>query len=97
MTQKVKCKECSWHGIESEILIAENPFKSSVDILGCPTCKGVNTIICVCDEPECWLEVSCGTPTLDGYRNTCSKHMPKAEGMGTPPCLKQIKIAAPLW
>lgn len=28
----------------------------------------------LCDEPDCFNEVSCGFPTEDGYRRTCSKH-----------------------
>ena len=30
-----------------------------------------------CDEPGCKEQVSCGTPTPTGYRNTCGKHRPK--------------------
>lgn len=30
----------------------------------------------LCDEPGCYDAVSCGTPTSNGYRNTCSKHKP---------------------
>ena len=29
-----------------------------------------------CDEPNCTAAVTCGTPTPDGYRRTCSKHQP---------------------
>jgi len=31
----------------------------------------------ICDEDDCISEASCGTPTKDGYRHTCSTHMPK--------------------
>ena len=31
----------------------------------------------LCDEPDCYSEISCGTPTENGYRNTCGKHHPK--------------------
>jgi hypothetical protein len=30
----------------------------------------------ICDEPGCLEFVSCGTPTEDGYRSTCHKHIP---------------------
>ncbi|MBI3936719.1 MAG: hypothetical protein HY323_07055 [Betaproteobacteria bacterium] len=30
-----------------------------------------------CDEPNCHREVTCGTPTAQGYRHTCGKHRPK--------------------
>ena len=31
----------------------------------------------ICDEPGCCDQVSCGTPTENGYRSTCGKHAPK--------------------
>jgi hypothetical protein len=31
----------------------------------------------LCDEPDCYSEISCGTPTESGYRNTCGTHMPR--------------------
>ena len=36
----------------------------------------------LCDEPGCYDEISCGTPTPDGYRSTCSKHAPNRESSG---------------
>lgn len=30
----------------------------------------------ICDEPNCLKNASCGTPTDDGYRRTCSDHKP---------------------
>ena len=30
----------------------------------------------LCDEPGCLNNVSCGTPTDDGYRSTCYEHKP---------------------
>ena len=84
---KVKCDErhCGWHGLDDEILIAPNPFDSDEMLQGCPNCKQVNCMLVVCDEPDCWSEVSCGWPTLDGepcnsgtgngYQQTCGKHM----------------------
>jgi len=75
--RKVKCNECAWKGVESAILTAKNPFYEGDIINGCPQCKSVDTIIYACDEPECWLDASCGTPTDNGYRSTCGKHVPK--------------------
>lgn len=34
----------------------------------------LKNILSLCDEPECFGEVSCGFPTDNGYRRTCSKH-----------------------
>ena len=33
---------------------------------------------CCCDEPGCKKQISCGTPSPDGYRNTCWGHKPEA-------------------
>ena len=79
MTRKVKCEEyrCSWHGEEIEVLTASNPFNIDFIISGCPKCREINSIVYVCDEPECWETVSCGTRTSMGYRSTCHKHRPE--------------------
>ena len=76
MESKFKCKECSWHGMDSELLHAPNPFDIDELVVGCPHCKSVDSMVLVCDEPGCWLEVSCGTPTQKGYRSTCGEHQP---------------------
>lgn len=75
-TDKWTCKECDWRGLESELLLAPNPFQINDEICGCPKCKSVDCFAAACDEPECWREVSCGTPTPSGYRSTCGKHRP---------------------
>jgi hypothetical protein len=31
----------------------------------------------LCDEPDCYDEISCGIPTESGYSHTCGTHMPK--------------------
>lgn len=31
----------------------------------------------MCDEPECFKDAGCGTPTQEKYRWTCYEHMPK--------------------
>lgn len=36
----------------------------------------------LCDEPGCFADGSCGTPTPEKYRLTCFKHMPKEKEKG---------------
>ena len=77
--KKVVCNEsrCKWHGEANEMLSATNPFEAGEMIYACPKCKEVGSIVTACDEPDCWSEAACGTPTDNGYRQTCYKHMPK--------------------
>lgn len=42
----------------------------------------LKAIVGLCDEPGCYDEITCGTPTPDGYRSTCSKHAPNRESSG---------------
>lgn len=78
---KYSCTECEWHGEDSQLLRAQNPFADDTDtMVGCPECREPNSMRRVCDEPECWLEASCGTPTPTGYRTTCGKHKPCSVG-----------------
>lgn len=44
-----------------------------------PMLKG---IVGLCDEPGCYDTISCGTPTSEGYRSTCSKHIPNRVSSG---------------
>ncbi len=76
--RKVKCDElrCPWIGTEEQSLKAPNPFDAGDEVIGCPHCKSIGTIIYVCDEPGCWKDSTCGTPTLEGYRSTCGEHRP---------------------
>lgn len=78
MERKIVCNDwrCGWHGMESEMLTAPNPFVEGETISACPKCKDVNCLLYACDEHECWDEATCGTPTPDGYRSTCGKHRP---------------------
>lgn len=80
-TDRVFCDSCGWRGLQSEMLTAPNPFDADETVNGCPNCKSVDTLITTCDEPGCWRETSCGTPTPTGYRRTCGQHAPwrKAE------------------
>jgi len=78
---KVRCDNhrCTWHGQDSEQLSAVNPFDAGDKIYACPECKEIGSVVVACDEPDCWRAVSCGTPTLTGYRTTCGEHRPKEQ------------------
>lgn len=78
MSDKRVCGErhCDWRGTVGSVLTAPSPFSADT-LQACPACKEVNSIRVACDEPGCWEEVSCGTPTPNGYRQTCGKHAPK--------------------
>lgn len=79
MTTKRTCSDwrCGWRGEESEILVAPDPFNPGSEITACPKCREIGTTRVACDEPDCWDESTCGTPTPTGYRNTCDKHQPR--------------------
>lgn len=81
---KCVCSEyrCNWHGMESEVLTAPDPFNQGETLYACPECRTVGSVVEACDEPECWAESSCGTPTESGYRRTCGKHRPNCEVSG---------------
>ncbi len=81
MSEKLVCQEsyCKWHGASEDALRAPNPFNEKDTLLGCPECKGVNTLAVACDEPECWEEATCGFPTTFGYRRTCGEHWRKVK------------------
>ena len=74
---KTICNDCVWRGDDLELLREENPFEKNDFLYACPNCKSIFGLRVACDEPECWNEVTCGTPTPNGYRQTCGKHAPK--------------------
>ena len=76
---KLRCDECDWHGLQAEMLKGVNPFDPTSEVVGCPDCKAVSSLHFCCDEPGCWVQATCGTPTAEGYRNTCWKHVPHQE------------------
>jgi hypothetical protein len=77
--RKLKCKGCRWTGLQNEALHAINPFADDNEtMIGCPQCREPNSMMTLCDEPECPKEGTCGTPTLKGYRRTCFEHRPGA-------------------
>ena len=72
---KMACTDCDWMGSDKDHLLADNPFDPTDHIVGCPQCKSVNTMVELCDEPDCHRISSCGFPTDDGgYRRTCFDH-----------------------
>jgi hypothetical protein len=70
---KYLCGDCTWHGDQSEVLEARNPFCPEDSLLGCPRCRDV-TIFKACDEDGCWKQVTCGVNTPSGYRQVCGDH-----------------------
>lgn len=78
MPKKLKpewlCGDCS--NVVKDYLRASNPFNPEDTVIGCPECLAANTLTAVCDEEGCKREPSCGTPTPEGYRRTCSEHQP---------------------
>lgn len=76
---KVACKVCGCRWFVADLLVGRNPFDDAEEIYGCPDCKSIDSVVAICDEPGCWNEVTAGTPTLTGYRNTCSDHAPNKE------------------
>ena len=72
-----RCLECNEISLETDLLVAPNPFDETDNITGCPKCKGVDGFEEICDEPECKAEATCGFPVKEGfggYRRTCGKH-----------------------
>jgi hypothetical protein len=74
--KKVLCDDCYWHGLQNDLLIADHPFLFGRTVFGCPKCSEISDFPLACDEPGCWQEVTCGTPTPTGYRQTCYQHKP---------------------
>jgi hypothetical protein len=66
VNNKWVCVECDWHGV----------LDSEHTLIGCLNCNAVDTLRLACDVADCWCEVTCGTPTADGYLRTCGKHVP---------------------
>ena len=79
MSTRIVCEErgCGWKGEKDECLTANNPFDDQETIIGCPKCKGINTMRSTCDAPDCWEQDTMWISTPSGYRRTCYKHRPK--------------------
>ena len=76
--KRVVCSCCGWRGSSSDIRSAPSPFDPKDTLYACPVCRQIE-LRGTCDEPDCWDEDTCGTPTPDGYRRTCYTHMPQGE------------------
>ena len=74
--KKWVCDDCGKIVLCDEILSAPHPFDDGEKIYGCPYCKSAQSLLVACDEPGCTLPSSCGTPTKNGYRDTCHDHQP---------------------
>jgi hypothetical protein len=71
---KFLCDICRMNLKQSALLVAKNPFENDSDVFGCPNCRSIDNFTVACDEPDCWLPVTQGRPTSNGYRRTCHKH-----------------------
>ena len=78
MTERLICDywRCEWTGTTDQALSAPDPFNEGSTLYACPNCRDM-TLVRACDVPGCKRAASCGTPTPDGYRNTCGEHRPK--------------------
>lgn len=78
-THYLRCGDlmCGWIGVQGEVLQAPSPFDPEEELEACPVCNRINDMRRCCDEPECFEEATCGTPTQTVYRRTCGKHRPK--------------------
>ena len=66
------CRSCGqW---QDQPLTASNPFDPNDTVVGCLHCKEVGQIVFACHT--CRNEATAGAPTVDGYRWSCSKHLP---------------------
>ena len=75
--EKWLCEEC--RGVCGAGLTAANPFDPTDVVVGCPTCKAVNTLVGACQFDGCAEPASGGHPGGYGYRYiwTCYKHRPQ--------------------
>jgi hypothetical protein len=65
---------CGWVG--TEFLSAPNPFDpDGGEIVGCPQCKGISTLVAACHHEGCNEQANCGEKWPDGvYRWSCYGH-----------------------
>jgi hypothetical protein len=70
------CKECN--SIHVNPLYATNPFDKEDYIIGCPSCKEINTLEQACQYKGCTRLSTAGIPNIYGYRYlwVCSEHIP---------------------
>lgn len=70
------CTECGSVYMESEVLVALNPFQLWETIYGCPACREPNSFAECCDEEGCETPWTFGWNSPSGYRCTCNQHAP---------------------
>jgi hypothetical protein len=79
-TGKIRCTECGWEGNLANVgeVTDPDPLPDTIPQTWrvCPACRTPENFRSLCDEPGCVVEVSRGTPTANGYRNTCHFHAP---------------------
>lgn len=76
---KWRCRSCGWVGVD--LLLGTSPFDPKDIIRGCPKCKVTEFFDYLCDTEGCEQLVSAGTPSKEGYRFTCHRHLPKKESV----------------
>ena len=78
---KKVCSICKWSGMDTECLVYDNPAISGDSLLVCPKCRDIETSIrTACMHEGCNNVANCGTPTKNGYWQSCGEHI-KKEGL----------------
>lgn len=81
--EKVRCSECGWAGLSTEVDRVEDPRPlegQEPDVWSvCPACRAPENLAICCEAEGCWHEATCGTPNVHGARYlwTCSEHWPQ--------------------
>lgn len=70
------CMECSWHGVQSDLLTAPSPFEPMDIISGCPECLFSGGLVLLCEKPGCFEAATHTGPTQTDYGFTCPSHVP---------------------
>lgn len=70
------CAVCRQRVPEKDVLRASHPFIEGAEIVACPNCRDIGTLVAACAWDGCTESVSKGTPGVHGYRYawTCHKH-----------------------
>jgi hypothetical protein len=72
--EKLRCRKCQ--SITYQYLRAANPFDNSQEVIGCPQCYAVDSMVWACFEDGCKREVCLCIKTKNGYRMACVEHLP---------------------
>lgn len=75
LPSKAMCRDCSWKGMWLDILRAAHPWDEDDILVGCPECKGVNTVYEACGVDSC-------------YEPFYVTHFPRGPGSGITFCKK---------